>query len=349
MHVVKVDMPSGLGDIMASKLTWMAASPLLLLASCGGGESGSSNASGPVVAPTTPPPVASTPDPTPSPSPAYAAAFAFDRDQQFLGQGVELSTINRFDSTVPSFSRVESVSALIQPNRTGTEFRFAAASATASVRYNSDTSNFVSNEISARSDTQIAWVRAPTSTQRADLFVTAKPSSDYRYVNLARQSIGQNYVGGGSGSATQALERYYLFGSRTVDSDIPRTGSVSYQTVIFTSPANAGGSGLTGGSDASEVAKVLQIDHATGALTATIFVSQAGTIAGTPPETATLLLTGRSSSDGFTGSITSADGRYTGSFAGDLFGPAGVEIGLVIVLTRTDGTKLVGIITARRS
>ena len=82
---------------------------------------------------------------------------------------------------------------------------------------------------------------------------------------------------------------------------------------------------------------------------ATMAAPQASYLTGTTPERATLILSGTiEARNQITGTITSPDSGYSGRFVGRLFGPQGAELGVMIELTRGDGTRQIGIFTAAR-
>ena len=320
-----------------SELSRMVCTFCLLLAACGGegGNGGSANGGG--VAVVTVP----TPPPTTAPPASYPLAMDLSRDREMFGQGVELTAMFRYVPGKPRDIPPESVSSSIITGRYRTVFTFRAADTAAWLNYDGEVSNYTASDlIVPRFKNDLAWSRESNDERAADFFVIAQPNLDESYVAASRQLIYQ--AEGFDVPLTQNIHRYFLFGSRTLSEDLSRAGGSTYRAFLATTSFSLSEKGFYGKADE------VSVDHAAGTITSSIVVTEGNLVEGLAPMSTTLTLTGGYGSNGFIGRITSAGGRYGGSFAGDLFGPNGQELGLVIMITRTDGSRMIGLLTARR-
>jgi hypothetical protein len=309
----------------------------LALAACGRSDDGGGGNAGGV---TTPPVIV--PPPSNPPAPTYSTAFDFSQDQDLRGRAAEVHTVTDVNGVAGKASQTIT----LQDDRTLSELVYTASTGVISTHFDvSDSraggSQVGPDDLTYRSNKEITWDRSLSSKYNAELLDIKRPADTYLYVNVTKEIDQGTPAADGSGRISN--NRYYVFGSRTVDSDVPRAGSSTYLALALTTAA-----AIDGGTELSGNTGSLQVDYAAGKVSATISLAQTNTPSGGAPEAVTLVFSGDSNSDGLKGSVTSTDGRYTGSFAGDLFGPSGIELGLAFVLTRTDGVHVVGTLLARR-
>jgi hypothetical protein len=144
--------------------------------------------------------------------------------------------------------------------------------------------------------------------------------------------VVQNQQSRNAAGRLDSVERRYVGGAATVSGDVPTSGSGSYTVVLTGASARpTGGDGLI-----AQNARTV-----TGTV---IALSSSSPSAG---ERISLLFQGQLAADGrISGGLTSADGA-TGRFAGQLYGPAGGELGLAFALQR-DTLQGVGTVAGLR-
>ena len=152
---------------------------------------------------------------------------------------------------------------------------------------------------------------------------------------------------GNSGSANYTLTDT-VFGIKTPDANLPRTGRAGYNVALVGSAADADAPNLTdfGGRG------VLSADFATGAITAsgTVDYREDYFISGRPARTATgafnLTSTLSSTANSFAGTINlTGIGSYSGPINGQFFGPTAEEVGASFTATDGSGGGAVGMLT----
>lgn len=326
-------------------LSTAALLPLLLLNASCGSESGSSSVS-PVVSPPTPAPSA-TPTPTPSPTFAYGT-FDLEANRTLVGQLVTVRTTERYVSDVSPFYAIESQDAELRSARNAAEWDYRA-SRSIFVRLPSETVALTAADVS-RSDvnsnvTGVQWQRPRVGSIRGDAAIFARVAP-YEYVYFANHTAREDVRTPGTADAFRDTIDYGLVGERTRDGDAPTAGTTTYAATMGTSSvARNSGSGFA---SADAPTFTIEVDHSTGHISARFNAVQQGYVTGTEPARATFVFTGTVTAGGLIGTITSPDSGYTGSFAGDLFGPRALEIGLVFTLSRPDGDRAVGRLVGRR-
>lgn len=152
----------------------------------------------------------------------------------------------------------------------------------------------------------------------------------------APRNVGQDSV------TTQAL-RVFVFGSPTVASEVPKTGTISYSYrglgYAFASDAYRGFQINSVGTG-----EPFTINFVTGQFTGIVDVCSANIVTCAP-----LRLTGNlaAASGRVQGTIADADNRFTGTFEGATFGPGSRELGLAFVLQNADGRRMVATLVGR--
>lgn len=300
----------------------------------------------PVVSNPTPAPSA-TPTPTPSPTFAYGT-FDLEANRTLVGQLATVRTTERYVSDVAPFYAIESQDAELRSARNAAEWDYRA-NRSIFVRLPSETVELTAAEVS-RSDASsdvagVQWQRPRSASTRGDSAFFARVAP-YEYVYFVSQRASEDVRTPGTASAFRETVHFGLVGERTREGDAPTVGSTTYAANIATSSvARNRGSGFT---SADAPTFTIEVDHSTGQVFARFNAVQQGYVTGTEPARATFVFTGIVTAGGLVGTITSPDSGYTGSFAGDLFGPRALEIGLLFTLSRPDGDRAVGRLVGRR-
>lgn len=328
---------------LGSRRSPAALLPLLLLNASCGGEGGSSSVM-PVVSDPTPAPSAT---PTPAPTFAYGT-FDLEANRTLVGQLVTVRTTERYVSDVAPFYAIESQDAELRSARNAAEWDYQTGRSIF-VRLPSETVALTAADVS-RSDVNsnvigVQWQRPRVGSTRGDAAIFARVAP-YEYVYFASHTASEDVRTPGTAAAFRDTIDYGLVGERTRDGDAPTAGTTTYAATMGTSPvARNRGSGFAS-ADAPTV--TIEVDHSTGHVSARFNAVQQGYVTGTEPARATFVFTGTVTAGGLVGTIASPDSGYTGSFAGDLFGPRALEIGLVFILSRPDGDRAVGRLVGRR-
>lgn len=305
---------------------------MLILSSCGGAST--DGGSPVVVVPGPTPTIAPTPLPSPSPSaspsPVYEEAFVLSRDRAFAAIGVELTGVGQ--SPTNSFEYSSMASGIINPADSPTISFIAATEEARLTLRNGAPRIYPGSSISLRMSDRRVY------TEADGFFSIAQPGPTLgtfpmplKYVLLAAQSSTTR----NATNTFNILERRFVAGASTLASDVPRTGSRSYR-VLLTSAS------LSGTSPNGFVAQdaTLAINFNSGAVSGTIVT--ASTVSNEPARQITFVITGQlsSTSNRIVGSVATM-GNGTGVFAGELYGPAGTEMGLAFSI---DGgsEKLIG-------
>ncbi len=308
------------------------------LTSCGGDNSSDPiavvPAPTPTPAPTPSPTPTPTPTPAPTPAPTYDTAFDFSRDFSFFTQQSSVSSTS-LTGAAPSFN-----ASLNQPTTSAVSYRRADG------QFASNLDLFADTFIETNTALERRYVIPATANRRASSFSFRVPSADYRYSAFGVYSLPLGRVLGTAQVVDTAEYRYQLIGVPTVVSDLPKTGSTTYPIRYSCS--------LLSGSTATSSAEILAsmtINHATGAVTATLPNSAQSCFNNGPtfwPATLTFTGTIDNTTNQITGTISSVDSGFTGNFVGRLFGPAGVEAGLVFIVNRGGFALVAGQVLGRR-
>ena len=305
-----------------------------LLFGCGGGGGTTSGTTPPNPTPV----VTLTPTPvTPSaPIVSYDVAFDFDRDRTFRSVGASLSVAR---SKATGLLQIE---AAIQPNDAAILIDYASASQRISVRYEGEQST-VLGAPSVRQSNQIGWTQGLTASTRGEVVAFAREPS-YQYVLSSVFSSTTDEAPPGS---FEEKRRLMLAGAATIASDIPATGVALFTPILttFAQGPDRPRSYITSSG------ALFRVDFAARTFTATIPYSENGYPSSVVPEMGTLIFTGtlNNLTNELSGAITSADSTWSGPFTGRLFGPAGIEAGILFTIYRaSDGARGVGELLGRR-
>lgn len=276
---------------------------------------------------------APTPSPTPTPDTVYETAFDLSRDRGFPLNMAELTAVAT--SRVAGFSYTGISSRIVNPGD-APALAYVSATQEASVSFSTGgPRRYAGSEISLRASDRLVYTTS-------DGFLSiGQPGPDLggfpaalRYTLLTVQSISID----NADFTRTSIERRAVAGTSTRAADVPRSGSASYR-VLFAAIAQ------TALATSSYVAQdaTLTIDFVTRTVQGTIIAASARS---TPPASAvTLTIAGQLSatSNRISGSVTGSDGS-TGSISGELFGPAGIELGLALA-SEGNGEQVAGTIS----
>lgn len=296
----------------------------LMLGSCGGGGGGQSTV--PVVSAPLPTPTPSptpTPTTTPAPTTSYATAFDLSQDRFFNLTGAEATAVIDTRGTGNRYTNITSV---LQNSLIGPTLAYTAGSR--------------QSVLTQANGTNETFDQSQITLQSNDRLVYQPPSGFFTFFQpgptLGNLPVALRYVVGlvqsrqvrNAAGDLDAVERRYVGGAATAAGDVPVSG-VSRYTVLLSSSSTAPTSANSFNRENGEVA----IDYAAKTLTATIAATSTSSFE--PTVTISLTFSGQLASAGsrINGTVTSADGG-TGTFSGNLFGPAGGEVGLAFRLVR---------------
>lgn len=317
-------------DCMKSRVSTSFA---LALAACGGGGSSSPIAVVPGPTPTpTPSPIA-----TPTPSPSYDMAFDLSRDRSFEAIGAELRS---FSTTSPATNSV--IETTLQEDVAGVLITYTATTKQAKLSIGRGAEDvYDGSNITLNEDDRLVYVRPD------GFFNFAQPGprigsfpTRLNYVALVRQSKATGATRD-TVLGFDRIERSYVIGSATVPSDVPVTGTASYEALL-----SAYGETPDAANGYTQQNAALSMDFDGRTLNGTI--TAASTVSNAPSSTLTFVLNGQvnATTGRVVGSITSPDGA-TGTFSGRLYGPKGVELGLAFTVSR-GSERVIGTLVARR-
>jgi hypothetical protein len=278
----------------------LAALAMLTLPACGGGSDATSSST-----------------PTPTPTPSYQSAADFTRDRSFTAFGVNVAGRSERGETVRLVSIDQQSSAI--------GFDFVAATRSYTLRYRDATLSVKSAAVPT--DGKIGYGRDVFSDDKID-FVRS---------GFANNLLYTGYVFWGAAEGDGVVRRHRLiFGARTVASDLPSSGSVSYQAAIVQT-------GLFNYPDLLErygsdrFPATVTVNWADRTVSADFSVTRQGIGSSGSSFQPPIDMTLRGTIDG-SGRITGTlnpKGGTGGVIEGAVFGPRGVEIGIV---TASDGT-----------
>lgn len=281
--------------------------PILLLLTACGGGT-ASVATAPETTVTPVPSPTPTPTPTPTTTPAATYAPAFDFTRD--RSFTELVTAST-TQTIPARLTYDSAS-------TGTIAYTAATQALSAFG-----TSIVPNTMGAtliRTDSRLAYTYS-FGTSPASLTVN-RASADATYVGYVRDDKSVKPL---------PYSTFALIGAPTLATDVPRAGPTTYRLTVAEI-----GTAPTG--------QTLVIDQSGRRITGTVLLTLAGSSAAI---SAVFQGTVDSDTGRFDGTVTTADGTYTGAFHGRLYGPTGVEIGLIFDLADRSGNDSPGIIVGK--
>lgn len=293
------------------------------LASCGGGGGGTAP---PIAAP----PPATPPSPPSPPVVTYANAFDFTRDFFYESQMAEVTVVETYNAASPRFYDVTSATALLQRSFTAARITYEAATRSAAITIGAETTRFAAADLLNSTPDILRYLRQSTAALQYEEFRYSRFQSGINYLAGNNQSLELNEVTGNNPRTITRRDRYFLLGLPTAPIDLPAAGNPSFVATL--EGATAIGNSRTGLFDR----KSLALDFGTGRVTGA-FVLPAPS--GSNSATVTVRFDGTldRADNRIEGRITSPDSAYTGNFTGRLFGPRGIELGLIFTLS--DGNR----------
>lgn len=307
--------------------------PLLVLSvtACGGGSGGSGSTSVvPAPTPTPTPTPAPTPTPTPTPTPApaptpaptpaaYETAFDFTRDRVFTGTQYVVRSKSPIGITGVKYGGANTDT--ITYTAATQAFRYEALGQGATPATTPARPGDLQPTMLTRSDGMLRYT-TQTGIGSGETITIYRPSAQSTYVVYYKDTMTQ--------TGTQA-DTLVVFGSPTVPAELPALSARTYQLTVAQL-----GDGPPG--------QTLVIDPSGNSVTGTVTVMLADS---TTP--ISLMFTGTFdvARNQFQGSVKSIDGAYTGLFYGRLYGPGGMETGVVFNFEDKSFRQNAGVITGR--
>ncbi len=263
-------------------------------------------------------------------------AFDLSRDRSFALNTAQLTAAATSGGSGFTYGGITST--LVNPAQTPTLNYTFASQESAVVFSNGAPKRYLASEISLRDTDRLVY-------QATDgLLTIGQPGpllggfpSGLRYVVLALQNVTTR----NSDGSLDIVERRSTAGASTVASDVPRSGAATFR-VLLTSMAYA--PSAVNGFTAQDA--TLAIDYATRSVTG--MITAASTVSNSPSRSITFTVAGQvsGSSNRISGSLSSSGGG-TGLIAGDLYGPAGVELGLAFTF-EANGEQIIGTIVGAK-
>jgi hypothetical protein len=306
--------------------------PLLaIISACGGGGGGSASSS-PTIIPPTPSPSPSTPDTqTPTPTPSYENIFNMSRRVLYYSQYVE--TKYRLANGILPAQVVSPATVTFDGDTRAASLNVVVPPLSWMINVSSESLTFLESEMYNPNPGYISFY----GDGKGEIILESELGS--RYVASWRYKR-QDYTSGNVN--IDYTRRFYLFGSDTYLDDMPQNGKLEYIVTLKTTPIRYD---ETVGTAAGGI---ISLDFDTNRLTGTLIATEQSTGGIRPLVQVTLNISGtiNTAENRITGEITSSDSDLRGPFGGRLFGPNGMELGLLIALhseTRGAVGSLVGI------
>ncbi|MBB3692058.1 transferrin-binding protein-like solute binding protein [Sphingomonas sp. BK580] len=262
-----------------------------------------------------------TPTATPTPAATYDLAFDFSRDRSFQPNGAQLTAIGTQTNAGNTYA---SISAKLYEPSDVPFFTFASSTKQAGVSVgNLAGQTYPGSQITLQQSDRTTY-QSPTGFLAIGQLgpqLGGLPAH-LRYSFVLNQYESSFRPSGGF----DVLERRMVAGASTAASDVPRSGTATFQAVLLAEGVSATGEDGYAASHAT-----LSLDFVTRTITGTITATSTSGSA----SSIVLTVTGQLSATGnrLAGSVTTADGG-TGTFNGELYGPQGAEIGLAFALAR---------------
>ena len=288
---------------------------LLILGGCGGGGSSSQQ---PVATPS--PPTGVPPSP-PTASPTYETASDFTRDRAFSAIGTTLTL-----TYAPNGVSLLASAAALDDERASIGFTYQATTRTYRAYYDGDALNAETSSVGLRFVTSDEYAPKANSPAIADYFARTPFRTGLTYAGLVLWRLGQaNPEAPGATLRTHRM----LFGVRTLPSDLPSSGVTAYQADAELSEAELGTVDLGSINTIRSVSAQLAVDWSRRKLSGTVRMFPPSDSHITLENPVDYIVNGTVAPDGhLTGSITGAG--LSGSLLGNVYGPAGAEIGFLL-------------------
>ncbi len=175
-----------------------------------------------------------------------------------------------------------------------------------------------------------------------------------KFIALGIQETRATARAPGQANGVLLTRRHFLFGAPTVAGDIPKSGNFTYRPQLVTSlPYERDGGGVFESTSGD-----IQVSQGMARITGTLDIAQVSWVTGMEQEKGRISFSGTITTDAneISGSISGSTllYRFTGEFAGHLYGPQGSELGLVFILRRellrdgSVGTPIIGILLGQR-
>ena len=305
----------------ARSLLLAAAMPVLLTA-CGGGGSGVD--APPVTVTPTPTPVTPTPTPTPT---QYDLAFEPARARTLTGSGVFMRRRIENDTTFIYLDAQR-----LDPN--AVSFQHTPTPVTETLTFDGIPAVFTAADDPRIDDGAYEYSRNVGGKMDHLIFGYYKPQ--YQYMIVLRHITEDASAGS---AVVTIMDRRALLGTQTLPKDVPTSGTASYQSLGYFQTAAVDFSGEN----------TVAVNWAARSLSGNFIANEINPRSGTTRRTATINFSGQidPTTKTISGTVTAADGTYSGGATGFFYGPNGVEMGIIYAAQKNDGTRAVGVILGR--
>jgi len=272
----------------------------LLLSACGGGGGGVNFVPAP---PVTPPPPA-TPTSFPVTQSASFDTITAQRTTQTNGAPNLISVASQGTTSLGS----------------ATTFSYDQKNGTYTITGPTDSATFTGASASVDGNFDKFDAQSGNITDELTLFKNAA-TTDYSGIQLTYVSFGKwSHIDSGSGKTELT---YFVFGFPTSASEMPASGTASYNTSVSGNEYLYSNQGQTGPADLNGSA-TFDVDFGTAKIDTTLTLSRADNSLGVGTFTGTGLV----SASQFSGTFASTDPNFTsGTFTGGFFGPDAKDMG----------------------
>jgi hypothetical protein len=284
-----------------------------LLSACGGGGTQSVN---------------SAPTPTPTPTGGTNSTLS---NLQFSQTFEGLGTINRFTAAANTGATSNR-----QPLSSGpVQVRYDAASGAYTITTTTlPNVTFAPADRSTTDSTPVISAYSKTAGTKTDNLALFNPGTGNTQLALTYASYGGWQSTTPNGTSTDVSTTYFVYGIKTAPSDLPTSGSASYQTTLDGVFAGNGGVYTLSGNSA------IIADFAAGTIDFSMSPTGRNIVDSSSKAFGSLLGSGTiaSGTTGFTGTSDAASmNGYSATLAGQFYGPQGAEVGATFQLTGADG------------
>lgn len=299
---------------------------LAMLSGCGGGGEVNS----------TPTPV---PSPTPTPGQRNSNLTNLQFNESFANRGATLSATAVIEGGVLTANEIAG-------DQANLSLQYDANSRSYTVSVDGESQTFAPSDLDRRPELDVYTKDSNRITDVLILFRTGTPDSG---LNLTYASYGGWLRTDGNELSLNSKQTYFVYGIPTQASDLPRTGSATYTTIVDGFWARPDALYSLGGTSS------LSANFATGKVSTNMTLSGAhiGILGYTPSEPQANLgtLSGSATINradaSFSGTL--AGSGYNGTLNGMFFGPQAAEVGASFSINNGAGSTASGAIIGKKN